>query len=106
MLAKLRTTRTIPLGKGQRAWLYVRLDFPYRGFRRSFLPWLSGDEFGRRVLVLPFGPVVLAIALWITPLEEHIVLCCTCHHDSERCAHFRWRRLRAYKKLKVEGWML
>lgn len=57
-----RTLHLIP----ERVWVYRDWPGPFTGFRHSFIPWTSGDEYFRKTLVLPFGPVAVVIAYgWI-----------------------------------------
>ncbi|MDH6282915.1 hypothetical protein [Prescottella agglutinans] len=65
-----------------RVWVHLRWDGPFHGFRRSFLPWMSYDEYYRRTLVLPFGPAAIVIALWHTSTA-----------DIDDHTYQRWRRI-------------
>jgi hypothetical protein len=79
-----------------RIWLYAQLDGVYGGFRHSFIPWISADEYLRKTLVLPAGPIVLVIASntfgmtsdELRKEEADGGWCCTRWIN----VHLRWRR--------------
>ncbi|CDZ88993.1 hypothetical protein ACQR3W_21800 [Rhodococcus ruber] len=46
-----------------RVWVYR--GWRFHGVRHNLLPWMSGDEYMRRTLVLPVGFGAVIIALWL-----------------------------------------
>ncbi len=64
-----------------RVWFYRGWQF--YGLRRNLLPWMSGDEYQRRTLVLPVGFGSVIVALWFDLYEW----------DFEQDLWARWYRL-------------
>lgn len=67
-----------------RIWFWWYHDTNWTGWKHFFLPWMGGDEFGRRTVVLPIHPFGWAIvALWTCYCED-------CTEVREQTA--RWER--------------
>ena len=45
-----------------RVWFYR--GWRFHGFRNNLLPWMGGDEYMRRTLILPVGVGAVVVALW------------------------------------------
>ncbi|MBF6358169.1 hypothetical protein IU449_27100 [Nocardia higoensis] len=76
-----------------RIWTFY-MGAPERGRWRYYLaPWLGGDEYNRRTLVLPVLAWGVVIALWEHPHDDE----CAEWHDP---IWVRWKSIRRFGRIE------